>query len=731
MLLEELPVEVLELIIRGQTSCGAFGLWKTGNRHLLSKLSNNGIKELELVYRSPRTQQQVPISLPESLISFKLRSLSLSCFAPPKDLSLIRNGIKQLHPELKSLTLLLPGAISVLFGGGRNLGDSTDSLGPMPSKRPKKASRNGVEGDSWTLRKYFMELEELRIVDIAFESCTLQESHLAQLPRSLTSFSCGFSETLPFSSFKDLPRKLVRLELPDHDLINLQNYKSLPSTLTSVRGINDSELIILLAKKSSKIFPHLVEFPFSQIMSPGDEYFEALKGSDGKWPATLSQFSFRLASSEAIFTALPLKTAVLRISRSPSPFDIYSSILTKFNLPHLTELYVTKVDWSEITSNMWPPLLTHLELASDVYFGPHHYYRLPRSLKTLVSMISDALTTMTLDMVDVSEDSSLLEQGRLVLENHEKEIWSTLKLQLIQRGEKEGGRELLRRERYIEEVEKGSLYGLPLALVSLKLERDNIYKPPRLILPPRLTILSTWTAAASQNIFWYLLPPSLTSIIPSPSLPFAANTIFQGPPSESEMFNCRSLVSLSLTWFLKLETGACLAYLPRSLRSLTLSTFQTTLEASWIKTLPEHLEQLSLYCQAISPFDAWTCALPKTLTSLYTTCSIWGQDFDYLPKTLTIITASFKTVQIDHILQLPTRIREIVVLHTALTNVDETRVPFERLLAHVFPLWHIWNLSREILESIMSDTPIDVDQVNEDSELRLRKVRKTNEMDTS
>lgn len=130
----------------------------------------------------------------------------------------------------------------------------------------------------------------------------------------------------------------------------------------------------------------------------------------------------------------------------------------------LTALTVPQIHWQSIDVSVWPPTLTELHIYSDQGFHIDCFRLLPRSLKTLRIRKSNEGESVK----DVSfETLCALGRQSLIFDDR----WPSLKRSLLARDKSSAPYHLSLEEAqlddYIESLESGRLFGLPLTLSAL------------------------------------------------------------------------------------------------------------------------------------------------------------------------------------------------------------------------------------------------------------------------
>ena len=652
----------------------------------MSKLSNGGIRELKLVAK----HHYMPSVLPDCIAHFKLRSLHFEHkreVFPTRDQ--VRGVLKNLQPGLKQLHLDFLGSLELFL-------NEHESLPSSPVKRPAVGSHSFPTYDlmdRWHVGSLFQELTSLDIHDRLYNSSGLQNEHLAALPRSLVHFgiqSLAYKGNLLDLSL--LPEKLTFLSLPSLS-VNQYNIHQLPSTLTKLQGnCMTVEALQMLVKDDAEglLLPHLIEFPWDCTTANTEQNnstMSVLYDDLGKLPSKMRDISLRTLN---MIEALP---------SSLTSLTLYNSIDMKLFShlpPMLVGLAVESLPWSEIQASSWPPKLQCLSVTRDTDMGVHLFHRLPRSLLRFKQRLSNQqpYTPWT------SDSSPFLVEGRTFIEGIEKETWLKQRQELIEHGKRNEGREAKRMELYISEVEQGSLLGLPLTLVELKLHYMIVEgKKPltKFLYPPHLT-----SAELEFNFdlkaYHHLLPPFLTHLGTNPPPGTSHNALANAEYGKFSSIQSMKIFSCST----QMGSSIILNFFPMSLRKLELVSIGKASDGKWLECLPSNLEHLTLYASMQSN-SFWPKYLPKNLLYLKTgsLCKLSGPQLEHLPPKLTALTTCLSEVSLPQLLSLP---RTLLDLHfdLALKGGSQNQLDLRRLLRTVLPFWRIWHIPIQQLRLILA-----------------------------
>lgn len=226
-LLNELPIDVLAEIVQYSE---AIDLFKTGNRRLMMLLANGGARAVQLKDYLWNTTSRFP----KCLLHFRgLRSLHIIRgryrLMDSESLGL---ALQQL-PMLESLKLeckesmhafLLPTSPADLF----HLLEADLSLSPSAS--PSLPNLHRI----WSLKDAFPRLKTLSINSPFTRTFVWHKSDLLLLPRSLTHLKLPTFEEQDHTTYENLPRGLLQLNLGYTTTLTKESAKALPPGLTSI-----------------------------------------------------------------------------------------------------------------------------------------------------------------------------------------------------------------------------------------------------------------------------------------------------------------------------------------------------------------------------------------------------------------------------------------------------------------------------------------------------------------
>ena len=743
MKLEDFPTDILKLLLNDQNSWAAIELWKCGNRTLNTRLANHGVTHIDLQDDMPSSKSRWPRCLKE----FKLESLTIS--RPGGSLGnidMLKSELKQLHAGLKNIEI---HALSIgmcffdettegtpnrsggvhLFGderdyqedddedeenddtdahndnddedgSGANENDESsnnDDVEPRPSKRSKtqEADHQDVPHTSmWNLELTWPHLERLELSDSIPSKMTRWDSPpgcfgssvFAMLPRSLTWF--GFHYAFTYECLMDLsalPNGLLTLRLPN-DSINRIGLKTLPKSLTDLHHTLDKDEGLPLLLRKPSLLPNLKEFPFDWERSETRCWREVYE-EDYSWPENISSMILSHDDCPMEFEKLPSKLTSLTVLGGE--FDRPLTFENLAGLPrYLTSLELREIEWEGMNVKEWPSSLTKLTITSSCQFGAHCFQYLPRTLKEfetrkLRNGYDDDEEDLDEDLESICNDIDCLRTIGIDSLSLDEELWSAEKQRLLADG----------RQTYVQEIEDGGLFGLPLSLTKLTLASPSYPLTQTLLMPPHIHEI------AGDALKFQVDDSTLFGAfdhIPAVSLhvELLSSEDEEVPPSVSALF-MSNISSLSVTSHLEIYP---LRYLPRGLRHLK---WQSELIED-LDDLPPQLESLELKSQITQ--DSWVSHLPRTITSLTTSATIDGDDIQHLPPGLVSINAHFGQVTAAQLRQLP---RTLCSFNDKLDPKEplEASIAIHELIDHTNsafrPFWRIWEVDEKRTQQLL------------------------------
>lgn len=708
MRFEELPGSILALILNRYHSWAAIELWKCGNSLLMSRLANGGV--IDMLLRDPRRKGRGV--WPRCLKSFKLRSLSIYCRFGLGPADMIYEELRQLHSGIKRLEVSCLGVADAFFLPSDDSDFDRLMLPPSP-KRAKllnNESENTTNGDIWDLSLTHPELEYFCLGSEQSRcSPSIGEHIFRLLPRTLTHLDLSqMKPSSRFSSFHSLPKGLRTLLLPP-GAIDCINLGTLPESLTYV-GMNFSVDTQKMLALNPSLLPNLQRFPCPGFFRDSSNIDYLLR--DGLMPSNMTTLSFSDIAENSDFSILPSNLTKLEVGFADPEFVFPSHWLQDILPSTLTELRLERCNWDEITSSSWPPNLKTFVLSSDPIFSVQHFHLLSRNLKSLsLNRTLDKRVNRVATVPDV-EESSLLALGREMVSTTDAEIWRNAKQTMIKKVER--SRLPFQRakiEKYMEEVEKGCLLGMPLSLTTVTIGSFFIGTKCLNLLPPKLRWLSLETTVSmGRGNFWILLPPSLTRISHTTSLnpneelsDFCSTVDGLPPPAQSAFFNS-FITCLSLDLDHADGIPRFLSYLPRLIRSLDLRVAQTQFIAEDLKELPPNLISLKLRCESVTPAENWLYALPRTLKTLFLQGpEINARDLAQLPPEIESVSAIIVDATLDLVLMAPRSLRKIgtVTARNARFTGHIAGNAWNSLTEAFVPFWRLWHAPRFEIDEVL------------------------------
>lgn len=689
--LEDLPTDLLATIFEGERSWAILELWKCGSRLLSAKFAQGGACEVVLNLVRTRTKFQWPRCLKQFQ---SLRLLSVTSQSGPSSPEDVHLELKQLNGGLKTLQLDFPGAQEAIFWWKLKAENTEDDSPRAAQPRPSTTDGTSSKLESieiWDLNATHGQLERLKIGPSFQPLSALDSSVFEILPQNLAHFEIG-GDLASCTSFDGLPRSLTTLALPSHLLSPSNIHNGLPKTVTQLicpRLAADTIETLLL---DPNLLPNLTDIPGDPSLlatliekdhlhtAPSLHNVQSLKLTEGPWN---------------MISALPLGLIDLDLSAAtflpPLGFEWVAS-LPRF----LRSLKAQALDWSAINADLWPSSLTRLSLMHDDSFNPMHFHRIGRSVLSLSVAVRKREWKRERLSDESGMKSALMALGRDALQDSEKTTWTHIKAQLLKRTERLIQLQGDSTRRYISEVEKGALFGLPLSLTHLSCRE---HRGLALLCPPRLTKLELTCkgGASTQADFFELMPPSLTDI----ALDCLANGDLLGlmwaQPSSLPVFHFLSLKLVNST-----TAHSIASILPSSLVWLHLEADDCVLKAEDLRALPSRLESLSLACAPTSLADNWLDALPRTLRTLSLRGPrLKGNQFAQLPSNLETLDVAIEGVTLAQLLSAPRSLRTITSIDRMRRTVDEdlTESDLTLLTTSYVPLRRIWESDPIIVEA--------------------------------
>ena len=649
MYLQDLSSEVLALIFDGDFSCLVLMLWKCGNSQLNNKFRYGGVTSMKLEHNRYNGTSRWPRCLKE----FSLTSLSIRCINRALcTTASLRRELQQLHGGLKKLEIEAEhvlGAFFPSFDASLISAAVPHHLNSNCSDATATLPGNSNLTELWDLNTTWPYMEELSIHDEVHPALSSHPTHpdiFGRLPRSLHTFILTMAQDFIVDAYRhyyQLPPKLSKLSIHTRRFeLEPIDIRNLPTSLTEIScRISNS------AARDLSRMPSLL--PNLACISMDYAYWL----SHDSWPSALERLHSRDARAERFFQGppLPSKLKTLSLKCEEAKFLISSSEQMRKLPSSLNSLSTEALDFAKIDLDAWPPNLNFLQI-HDYKYGSHWHHKLPRTLTSMSALLYGSRDCHS----STTAIETLIEHGvRSLQDTDDKELWSVLKPKLRDRDFVGGDASA-----YIEAVESGRLFGLPLRLTNLCSYVSGFHSSESLpmVLPPQLTSLEMsdvpWTFSEWEN-FFSLVPPSLTEIKVEGQLEGLRDCVAHWneesrDPTTTPLYGLTNLTQI----FFYPESGTLNGigkYLPRNLRDLSLNA-----DAAFdvVQDLPPHLVALTLYDEVELDDRRWPELLPRSLTSLV--CykgSIYGSDLAKLPPNLVLFRGGLHEVTLDQLLQIP------------------------------------------------------------------------------
>ena len=695
MHLQDLPGAILRLILNDENSWCAIELWKCGNRTLNTRFANYGVTRIDLRDMDPTSTSRWP----RCLSFFKLEHLSVERGSGPLGTpATLRSELKKLPSTLLSLHLLGNNILEVLFPdsnlpNSESTSDASDNS-KSQSEHPQSTNmdaENQIHSIEWNLDTTWPRLERLDLEDTrsglkSFNlhqswKTTLTPTFYASLPRSLTSFGlrAHFWSQTSLDNLTSLPPGLLVLQLPQRS-ISPTGVLTLPKSITHIGYCLNREAILTLGQNPS-ILPSLQDFSCQ-----GNLDSKAPIQHELMFSSTLT--TLELGSSAEEFpdpTQLPPCLTRLKLLKNDYCID-HQGVSA---LPRsLTYLNVTAIDWKDVKMNQWPASLQTLFTHRLLGFGYKYFSILPRALKAFTYQPDWNATN---EQLSTAGDPTLLQSiGRECLAL-EQEQWVIQKARLLRTFE--------RSSTYINRVESGELYGLPLGLTKLSTSSKS-FEHVQYLFPPLIRRQAVRFAAVCDNQCFECFSPSDTLEIHIRYLGVRSETdtdiTMAAEPSDTALYRSglKSLTFVKVSTTLTRAPGwLLLQCLPPSLTRFDL--FHSTdcpIGASELKYFPNTLTDLTLrHCNFVE--DDWVEMLPRNLTKLDLPrdTPISGAWIHKLPPKLLSIEASFNAVSVAQARGFPPHL-DTIYDKTSNTLIDA-------LVELCRPFWRIREYSDDYLTS--------------------------------
>ena len=688
MHLQDLPGAILRLILNDENSWCAIELWKCGNRTLNTRFANYGVTRIDLRDMDPTSTSRWP----RCLSFFKLEHLSVERAKGPLGTpTTLRSELKKLPSTLLSLHLHGYHFLDALFPdsnlpNSESTPDASKNIEPQ-SEQPKSIDMNDDNQNrsiEWNLDTTWPCLERFEVADSRYGldtfnlhqswKTTLTPTFYASLPRSLTSFGlrAHFWSQTTLDNLTSLPPGLLVLQLPQRS-ISPTGLLTLPKSITNIGYCLNREAILTLGQNPS-ILPSLQDFSCQGNLDSKELIQHELMFSS---TLTTLELGDRVEKFPQIAQLPPCLTRLILLQKDYCIDHQGVSALPR----SLTNLKVTAIDWKDVKTNQWPAALQTLHIKSLLGFGYKYFSALPRALTTFV--YEPTWMAMTVQLSTSDDPTLLLSIGRECLAL-EQEQWMIQKARLLRMFEGSSA--------YINRVESGELYGLPLGLMKLSLEPTTT-TPLNYLLPPLIRRQNARFATICDNKYFERFPPSDTLCVHITELDVANERL---QPSDTAMYrsglnnltieNASTTLTSAPGWLL-------LQCLPPSLtRFGLLSSVGSPIGTSELKYFPNTLTDLRLSSCNFAG-DDWVEMLPRSLVKLELPRNtlISGAWIHKLPPKLLSIAASFNAVSI-------TQARGFPPLLDCIYDKSENTC-LDALMELCRPFWRIREYSDDYLTS--------------------------------
>lgn len=205
---------------------------------------------------------------------------------------------------------------------------------------------------------------------------------------------------------------------------------------------------------------------------------------------------------------------------------------------------------------------------------------------------------------------------------------------------------------YLQAIESGRLFGLPLGLVELLISDHAYFNRCTLVLPPQLRHLTLPAAVSNRRGFLELLPPTLTHL--ETGFPqYASKDV---DPKSAVLYKLTHLRHLAIRAYPSIDPEAAhvLRCVPPSLTSLGFEDVPRTAVVSpaHLHNLPPNLNTLEIVAQCRFA-KAWLRLIPRSVARLKTPHLLEGTDFCNLPPHIRTLEVGMTVVKLSHFWTLP------------------------------------------------------------------------------
>lgn len=652
MKLEQLPIELLERILSPHFSWAAIELWKCGNGILNSKLARGAVKYMDLRDFSGDSTGRWP----RCIKHFKLESLSISRPIGLCTDYMLLQQVRKLSKNLKHLSITAESAPKALFS---RIALSIDGNDYRSDDSGDEDFEDLSLDDVWKIAEKFPKLETLEVCG-GSDDTSIVANFFHLLPRSLTHLKIAnvLLKVKDPKVFAKLPPGLKHLELP-LDTIDMDAMEHLPPSLTQIAS-SLSYSAHLALYEAPMFLPNLIAFPTRGGERVPKEMVEVLLEDQSllDWPASMHYML--IVGIQSSLLKLPPNLTSLNFSATYG-MDIDAERLRMVFPRTLTTIQGASINWTDIEILDWPPQLTSLMSYRGDYFGAHVFSKLPRSLKILM------VTGGSLNWLSstVKDPIWLRRQGLDVLTSIDSQRWQIAKEKLQKDVIPEN---VARVSAYIEAVEAGGLYGLPLGLSELKISGVTSDDPIELLWPPEIEFANLGDSLIPlTDTYFDLLPPSIT--------------------------------------FMNLLDTSTLDKLPSFLQELDIFIPNLKFTTRNFKCLPSSLIELRLTCASITAKEGWVHLLPRSLIKLNVVGgAIPGAELAKFPPKLERLECSTTDVTLLQVRKLPRTLRFIQIA-TIDKNPPKDRMnstAWRALSGTYVPFFRFWEASKKEVKVVTS-----------------------------
>ena len=423
--------------------------------------------------------------------------------------------------------------------------------------------------------------------------------------------------------------------------------------------------------------------------------------NSGKWPSSLLEM-ITCTPDGSIFDVLPKGLTSFTSRKSSYRAEMPGLQPTQIQgLPRgLTTLHVVCVDWHNIDVSTWPSTLTNLRVQFET-FNLNHCCLLPRSLKSFsaggIDKAGDGDDKV--DALNNLEFEALCARGRESLSSDER--WPSIKLDIL-RYNSTVPRVTL--NAYIESIESGRFFGLPLTLTSLTWPDLPLKNNVKLLLPPRITEFihkQDGHCPKPLSTLRFLVdafPPNSCARFETSKTHLVIEDLDASP---TDCGLCNSSIT-SLTLFTAFSLSERLfESLPRHLPKLDLTNHRYAVKyygisSASLNALPPNLKSFSFWGTFDDGISRWVHYLPRTLETLCTpSMIIAGCYISELPQKLTSLSCSCFEVSLPQVLDLPRTLSFVYVERcggheSTLLRHCLTLEAWNTLIRTYRPFWRIW-----------------------------------------